>query len=126
MSLLIAYDLETTRVEAGTPELLYITAYGDNAFNVSKKIDGKKKDKYKILCQILEQYFLTKENNNAQFIAWNGNKFDGYLIAKALLESDKWLLQPYMTASKALRGIKVKQKRTDDMPKRAKLLQFEF
>lgn len=126
MSKIIAYDLETTRVEKGTPELLYITAYGDDNFRLSMRIDGKKKDKYKLFCDILEQHFLIEENNNAQFIAWNGNKYDGYFVAISLLQSDKWILQPYMTAGKALRGIRVKQKRTPEIPKRQKLLSFEF
>lgn len=126
MPKLIAYDLETSRIEKGTPELLYITAYGDDNYCLSVSIQGKKKDKDKIFCALLESYLLTKENDKAQFVAWNGNKYDGYFVVKALLESDRWHIQPYMTASKALRGFKVKEKRLEHMKYRQKLLSFEF
>lgn len=119
-----AYDLETTRIESGTPSVLYLTVYGDNQYKVSIPISGKNKKKN--FCQILEQHLLTEENNGSRFIAWNGNKFDAYFIAEALLESDRWTIQPYMTASKALRGLKIKEKRNDNMPRKHKLLQFEF
>lgn len=121
----IAYDLETTRIQDGTPDLLYITAYGEN-FNLSQPIIGKDSDaRSKILCDILEQNFLTKENNGAMFIAWNGNKFDVYFLALALLNSDRWVLQPYLTASKQLRGIRIKEKRKTKS-KKGKILQFQF
>jgi len=106
---LIAYDFETTRIADGTPELLYITAYGDNGFNLSQKITGT--DKYETLFSILENFLLIPENDRAQFVAWNGNKFDAYFLAKAILKSGKWLIQPYLTASKSLRGMMVKTRR---------------
>jgi hypothetical protein len=134
MPKLIAYDLETSRIEQGTPELLYLTAFGDDEYRLSIPIQGKgrpkskalEQDKNKNFCQILEQYLLTKENNKTQFVAWNANKYDGYFVVKALLESDRWHIQPYMTASKSLRGFKVKEKRQDNMKYRQKLLSFEF
>lgn len=127
---IIAYDFETTPVSEGTPELLYLTAYGEN-FSLSLSIAGKKKNKLKLVKDILEQHFLIPENNGAQFIGWNSNKYDCYFIAQALLESDKWILQPYMTASKALRGLRIKEKLTDEQKKKnknrkLKTLQFEF
>ena len=122
---LIAFDFETTSIDIGTPEVLYLTAHGEN-FAISVPVTGRKSSKLKLVRDLLEQHLLIEENNHAKFIAWNANKFDNYFIAKALLESDKWILQPYMTATKALRGIRIKQKRTDEMPKRQKLLQFEF
>lgn len=130
---LIAYDLETTRIESGTPKMLYITAYGDgdllddateNHFKLSVPITGK--NKAKVCCQLLEQHLLIRQNDGARFVAWNGNKFDAYFIAIALLESDRWILQPYMTASKQLRGLKVTEIRTDNMLKRYRPLRFEF
>ena len=133
MSKLIAYDLETTRIETGTPSVLYLTAHGDrlkckNNYNLSIPITGKNKSKKKIFCQILEQHLLIKENNGARFVAWNGNKFDVYFIAEALLESDRWYLFPYLTASKSLRGLRVKEKICSLIRKgqRPKVLQFEF
>ena len=110
MAKLIAFDFETTPIKNGTPEVLYLTAHGENNYKLSIPIQGKSKNKLKLLRDVLEQHFLTEENNGAQFVGWNANKFDSYFIAKALLESDKWMLQPYMTASKALRGVRVKEK----------------
>lgn len=121
MPKLIAYDLETTRISEGTPTLLYITAYGDNEFKYSGKITGQ--DKYQTLNQILETYFLIPENDRSKFIAWNGNKYDVYFIIKALLTSGNWLIQPYMTASKSLRGMLVKTKRTKETKK---IYQYQF
>lgn len=97
----IAYDLETTRIEAGTPTPLYITAYGQDFF-VSEPIHS-----FDHLREILESKFLTPENNKVRFVAWNANAFDAYFIGKALLESDKWLMRPYL-AGHTMRGIKVK------------------
>ena len=134
MSTLIAYDLETTRIERGTPAVLYLTAYGDpenkdskDYFKVSAPITGK--NKKKVFCQLLEQYLLTEQNNGSRFIAWNGNKYDAYFIAEALLESDRWLIQPYMTASKSLRGLRVREKEPSikgTHKKHPRHLQFEF
>lgn len=118
---LIAYDLETTLISEGTPDLLYITAYGDDGFKYSSKIAGN--NKYETLFHILDNYFLIPENDRTQFVAWNGNKFDVYFLAKAILTSDKWVIQPYMTASKSLRGMMVKTRRTYDGQK---IDQFQF
>lgn len=128
-NLLISYDLETTRIQSGTPSVLYITAYGDvrdskDIYKLSIPITGK--NKKKLFCQILEQRLLTKQNNGARFVAWNGNKFDVYFIAESLLESDRWTLQPYLTANKSLRGLRATEIRTEEMPYRHKLLHFEF
>ncbi|MCS6947219.1 MAG: hypothetical protein NZM12_06360, partial [Steroidobacteraceae bacterium] len=59
------------------------------------------------LLDVLEARFLTRENKGARFVAWNGNNFDVYLIALALLRSSDYVLKPYLTRSKALRGLKV-------------------
>src|SRR3972149_2229918 len=91
--LFAAYDLETTRIKEGTPELLYITAFSDD-MKISAPIKGKNRLQH--LCDILEAHFLIPERNNTRFIAWNGNSFDAYFIAKALLCSDRWILRPYL------------------------------
>jgi hypothetical protein len=101
---MIAYDLETTSFKAGTPEPLYITAYGEN-FRVSLSINGLDD-----LEQILTRDFLTDENVRARFVAWNGNNYDVYFIALALLKCKDYVIRPYLTRSKALRGIKVSVK----------------
>lgn len=98
---LVAYDFETTSIKKGTPRPLYITAFGANMCVSSsiKSLDN--------LRDILERDFLTVENNKTRFVAWNGNKFDAYFIALALLTAPGYILKPYLTKGKALRGIKV-------------------
>ena len=100
----VAYDLETTRIKAGTPDVLYITAHGEK-FRLSKPIIGK--DPQLCLLHILENFFLKPEYKNYRFIAWNGNNFDAYFIADALTKSKRWMIRPYVTRSKALRGLRV-------------------
>lgn len=99
--LIIAYDLETTRIEAGSPKPLYITAFGDDV-NVSMRVNN-----IIHLCEILEQRFLIPDNKGVRFVAWNGNNFDVYLIAAALLHSERFTLRPYLTGSNNLRGLRV-------------------
>lgn len=121
--MIIAHDLETTPIQEGTPRLLYVTAFGDN-FKLSMPIIGT--NRLQTYCDILETYFLLPENQKAMFVAWNSNNFDTYFVAHALLKSDKWIIQPYMTASKALRGLKVKSKEKVKIDGKPRVLQFQF
>lgn len=102
----IAYDLETTRIAEGTPTLKYITAYGAE-FRLSMAIKAPKKNPYGHLCEILSEDFLTRELNGYRFVAWNGNGFDVFFIAISLLQSDDYVVMPYLTRSKSIRGLKV-------------------
>lgn len=100
---LIAYDLETTRIEAGTPTPLYITAFSDElGYKISTPI--KSLDH---LREILINRFLDDDLSRARFVGWNANRFDVYFICAALLSSDDYILRPYLTKSKAVRGVKV-------------------
>lgn len=100
---IIAYDLETTRIKKGTPRPLYVTAYSDEFnFVLSHKISSVDE-----LLISLEEHFLVKEFNNCQFVAWNANNYDVYFVALSLMKSDKYLLRPYLTKSKNLRGLRV-------------------
>ncbi|HEY6018370.1 MAG TPA: DNA polymerase [Candidatus Paceibacterota bacterium] len=106
---IIAYDLETTNIKAGTPTPLYLTGYGqDGGFRVAERIDG-----YEDLCDVIVTNFLTEELNGARFVAWNGNNYDVYFIAKALLTDERYVMRPYMTRSKALRGMRVIDTKTE-------------
>lgn len=98
---LIAYDLETTRIAAGTPDPLYFTAYGADCFvsAPTRSLDA--------LRELIENRLLVPEFSNARFVAWNGNGFDVYFIGAALLRSNRYILRPYLTAGKNLRGLKV-------------------
>ena len=109
---MIAYDLETTPIKAGTtPVPLYLTAYGE-FWQCSTRIQSLTN-----LRDILEARFLIEEHTGYRFVAWNGNNFDVYLIALALLESERYTLRPYLTRSKNLRGLKVIEKKKTPNPK---------
>lgn len=98
---MIAYDLETTSIAKGTPRPLYLTACGAG-FWFSGEVVGSAH-----LLEVLTARFLTLEFAGCRFVAWNGNKFDVYLIALALLKSPDYILRPYLTRSKNLRGLRV-------------------
>lgn len=115
----VAYDLETTRIRAGeTPEPLYLTAFCEE-WQASIRIHGNAH-----LSDVLENRFLTPENNKVRFVAWNGNNFDVYLIALALLEKPDYLIRPYLTRSKNLRGLRVEAIGRKD--RKGKKLTWEF
>lgn len=59
------------------------------------------------LNKILSDEFLTEQNYGVKFVAWNGNNFDGYFIAAALVRDPRYILRPYLTKSNALRGLRV-------------------
>ena len=99
---IIAYDLETTNIAKGTPKPLYLTACGDGGFWFSEEVLG-----FSHLQEFLVTRFLIPETSHARFVAWNGNKFDVYLIALALMKNPDYILRPYMTRGKNLRGMKV-------------------
>lgn len=103
--LLCAYDYETDPIAAGTPRPLYITAVG-NRIPVPMHYASPIKD-MQHLQWILTTYFLTEENHNVMFVAWNGNNFDAYFTAAALVTHPDFVMRPYLTRSKALRGIRV-------------------
>lgn len=105
----IAYDLETTRIEAGTPRPLYITACGNDGFWISGAVSSVQH-----LAEILTERFLVPDTIGARFIAWNGNKFDVYFIALALLRNPDYLLRPYLTSGKNLRGLRVVRRQFND------------
>ena len=111
-SILCAYDYETTRIEKGTPRPLYITAFGKRIkMNYASTIDDMKH-----LQNILVNNFLTEENHGTKFVAWNGNNFDAYFTAAALVTHPDFVMRPYLTRSHALRGIRVI--RRDDIERR--------
>jgi hypothetical protein len=99
-----AYDLETTNIGVGTPVPLYVTAYGqDGEYRVAEKTNSLED-----LLEVLATQFLTTEHDGWRFVGWNANNFDVYLVAKALLLDDRFEMRPYMTRSKSLRGMRVK------------------
>ena len=114
---LIAYDFETTRIRVGTPRPLYLTAYGAG-FVVESPIRDMVH-----LTALLRTQFLTEENLGTCFVAWNGNRFDAYIVAAALIREDDLVILPYLTKSKALRGMRI-VKACDKDNRNAKCWQF--
>lgn len=115
---MIAYDLETTNIAVGTPRPLYITAYAPDIIDLSISIKNAEQ-----LTNILLTYFLTEENLGACFVAWNGNRFDAYMIAACLIRESEYVLLPYLTRSKALRGVRIVHA-ADQHNKNAKCWEF--
>jgi len=114
---IIAYDLETTNIAEGTPIPLYITGYGgphreEEEFRVAERLARRNRGKWvegsETLLEVLATEFLLPVHDGVRFVGWNANNFDVYLVAKALLLDDRYELRPYMTRSKSLRGMRVK------------------
>lgn len=103
---IIAYDLETTSIKAGTPKPVYITAYNEE-INFSLSMEVKS---IAHLLEILEAHFLTPDKNSCRFVGWNANNFDVYFVSAALLNSPDYILRPYLTKNKKIRGLKVIRK----------------
>jgi hypothetical protein len=100
---IVAYDFETTRIEAGTPRPLYLTGYGlDPSFYLEVAIRDMQH-----LHDLLEREFLTLEYSGVKFVAWNANNFDAYFVAAALVADPKYTIRPYLTGNKQLRGMRV-------------------
>ncbi len=105
---IVAYDFETTRIKVGTPRPVYITAYAlDMALEA--RIESMSH-----LTRILKTQFLTEDRAGTKYVAWNGNRFDAYFVAAALILDDDYVLKPYMTKSKSLRGLRVTLKHDAD------------
>jgi hypothetical protein len=109
-SRLIAYDLETTNIGKGTPRPLYLTAYSEDAdFIVDTRINS-----IEHLQALLVEHFLTEKMLGSMFIGWNANHFDSYFVAAALLQTTGYVLRPFLTRSKSLRGMLVIPERSYD------------
>ncbi len=117
---MIAYDLETTRIKAGTPRPLYVTAFGAD-WSASVAVANLEQ-----LCDVLTERFLVPERANCRYVAWNGNNYDAYIVAAALLHSDDYILRPYLTRSKSLRGVRVTTKQKILVDGKRKFLSWEF
>jgi hypothetical protein len=120
--IMIGYDLETTRIKGNeTPEPKYLTAFTEG-WKCSLPIQSTAH-----LLEVLQARFLIPEFNRARFVAWNGNNFDVYLAALALLGSDEYTIRPYLTRSKNLRGLKVIAKtKAPDKKGRLRIQSWEF
>lgn len=108
---IIAYDFETTRIALGTPRPLYLTAYGGESFSFEGAVNDMAH-----LHDLLITRFLDPELLGSKFVAWNGNRFDAFFVAAALVRNPNYRVRPYLTKSKTLRGLRVLPIDADDKP----------
>lgn len=69
------------------------------------------------LTLILRANFLTEDHKGIKYIAWNGNNFDAYFVAAALVREEDLVLRPYLTRSGSLRGLRVMLREDADNPR---------
>jgi DNA polymerase type B, organellar and viral len=110
----IAYDFETTNITNGkdnqplTPEFRYLTMFSDNV-KASVSIEGDEQ-----AIGAIKRYFLREELDGAVFVAWNGNRFDGWLIISLLCRTPSFLrryrIRPFVAKQAGMRGFQI----TDD------------
>lgn len=105
---IIAYDLETTSFalkgkKSLTPKPLYITAFSED-LGIQYSLEIKSLEH---LLHILQTRFLIEEFNHCRFVGWNANNYDVYFICAALLNSDEYIIRPYLTKNKKVRGVKI-------------------
>jgi hypothetical protein len=99
---IVAYDFETDIIGPGTPRPRYLTAYAPELVHLQTRVETMAQ-----LHAVIVRELLREDLAGARFVAWNGNRFDAYYIAAALLADDRYLLRPYLTRTKALRGLRV-------------------
>lgn len=110
---MICYDLETTRIAEGTPKPLYLTYYG--VMTDGTIVQGSIAiQSIEHLAEVIVQRLLIPELSGYRFVAWNGNKFDVYLVAAGLLSVPGYVMRPYLTRSKNLRGLRVVKEARED------------
>lgn len=115
-----AYDLETSRIPDAPkydqidkpthfdfPDPLYITVYGVDEYGNTIDLARPLNNSYQVLGEFIRDHLLQSSYFGYRYVAWNGNRFDGYFIARALLEIGGYVIRPYMTRSGALRGMRV-------------------
>lgn len=113
---IVAYDFETTTIRSGTPRPLYLTACGQG-MRYAEKIRSMAHLRAELVA-----HFLTEENEGTVFAAWNGNRFDAYFIAAALVRDPDYRLTPYLTSSRELRALVIH--RADDPTSRTRRWTF--
>jgi len=98
---MVAYDLETTRIAKGTPRPLYLTLYGEDDAIASPLRDLAH------LGELVVSRMLTDARRGFSYVAWNANGFDAYFIAASLLSRPEYIIRPFLTRTKNLRGMLV-------------------
>lgn len=98
----ISFDLESTRIEAGTPTPLYLSVCDESGARGYACIG------WSAFLETIVSVLLTDENRGVRFVGYNSNKFDAFLIAHALKADPNYLVEPWMTKAGALRGMRVR------------------
>lgn len=98
---MISYDLETTAITEGTPTPLYISIYdGETCSGFPTKGFG---ELHSVVCREI----LTDENIGKRFIAYNGNRFDAYLIARSMMTDSAYRIEPWLAKNHSFRGMAI-------------------
>ena len=100
---IIAYDLETDPIRAGSPRPLYLTAWAPQ-LEVAQRIRSMRE-----LHEAITTRLLVPATQGARFTAWNGNRFDAYFVAAALVRDTRFRLRPMLTRSRELRALEVRR-----------------
>lgn len=113
---LVAFDLETTNIAKGTPRPLYLTAFSESeSFSFACAVESLDH-----LAQVLSEHFLIPRFIDARFVAWNANNFDSYFIAAAIIRLAGFVVKPFLTRGKNLRGMMVMLADEIDLPNRSR------
>lgn len=99
---IVAYDLESTRIQEGTPEPLFLTMFDGENTEVYETIG------YDALHDVVVSRMLTDERAGCRFVAYNGNRFDAYLIARSLMSDSRFRCEPWLTKGKSMRGMLIR------------------
>lgn len=98
---IICYDLETTRIQAGsTPEPLYLTVESCERGQVI----GIQTTGYDALADAIITYMLTDTFVGYRFVAFNANKFDMYIVWLALSRNPAYSVEAYFNKTLQIRG----------------------
>jgi hypothetical protein len=98
----IDYDVETTRIEAGTPTPLYLSVCDDTGARGWQTIG------WSAFHETIITELLTEANKGCRFVGYNSNRYDAFLIANALKDDTDYLVEPWLTKAGALRGMRIR------------------
>jgi hypothetical protein len=98
----IDYDVETTRIEAGTPTPLYLSVCDDTGARGWQTIG------WTAFHETILSELLTEANKGCRFVGYNSNRYDAFLIANALKDDTDFIVEPWLTKAGALRGMRIR------------------
>lgn len=100
------YDLETDPIHSGpVPAPRYFTLSNTS----SRCVVSKPTIGFDALHAAIIEHMLTPELVGTRFVAYNGNNFDMLVLTKALEADPDYVIEPYLTRSKQLRGATVRR-----------------